>query len=145
MLIFKTMFFVACASSNYALREAMQQILVKVFLSRVFNTFGLAPFEVGRKHYYFIEASFLSLLNYDLVCLQWLEKLKIVNMYLFFLNQNLENFMRRAGGYVLKIDGHTTKSQGSYLPIEYQSWGVQTPMMFLDCLNYQRYIILWMF
>ena len=80
----------------------MQEIMVKVFLPRLYVTFGLAPFQVRDKHYYFIEASSLVLLKYDLVRLRWLEKLKIVHMYLFLLNPDSENFIQRSGEFVLQ-------------------------------------------
>ena len=80
----------------------MQEIMVKVFLPQLYITFVLTTFQVRDKHYYFIEASSLVLLKYDLVCLRWLEKLKIVHMYLFLLNPDSENFIQRSGEFVLQ-------------------------------------------
>ena len=76
--------------------------MVKAFLPRLYITYGLAPFELRGRPYYFIEATSLTLMKYDLIRLRWLEKLKIVHMYLFLLNPNTENFIRRGGEYVLQ-------------------------------------------
>ena len=73
----------------------MQQILMKVFLPQVCSTFSLAPFKMKGKHYYFIKATALAILDYDFICLKWLEKIRLVHLYLFLGNPNAKNIVMK--------------------------------------------------
>ena len=60
----------------------MLQILEKVFLPWIYRPFHLASFWLNEAHYYFIEASPMGLEKFDLIR-EWMEKLKVVQLYLF--------------------------------------------------------------
>lgn len=94
------MFHAARTLTSFSFQESMLYILEKVFLPWVYGHFCLSPFWLKGKNYYFIEAAQTSLLDYDLIRLAWMEKLKIVQLYLFVGAP--ENQLRTNEGLVLQ-------------------------------------------
>lgn len=101
-MIFQTMYLAACVSSQFSFRDVMHKILVKTFLPRMFSATCLSPVLIKGKPYYFIEATTITLLDYEFFRLRWLEKLKVIHLYLFIVNHDVEATIARDDGFVLR-------------------------------------------
>ena len=77
------MFNNAQASTNFSFRENMLCILEKVFFPWEYKFQRQKPFWLEGGNYLYINASQTEFLKYDYIRFSWMEKLKIIQLYLF--------------------------------------------------------------
>ena len=79
------MFNTAQTSTSFSFRENMLCILEKVFFPWDYKFHHKNPFWLEGGNYLYIDASRMTFLKCDLIRFAWMEKLKIVQLYLFIV------------------------------------------------------------
>ena len=101
LLVFQTIYLTALSSPKFSFREAVYYLLEKALLKRVWGVFFLVPFWLKGGRFYYIECTQTQNIKRDLIRLAWLEKLKIVELYLFIAPLDSEQQFMTENGPVL--------------------------------------------